>query len=82
MKKKQSKMNASMTFKKIQKAAPDYPDITCPQINDILDKMERVRDSNANLRDGLQFWRSHCRELLKLLTDEQRKEYLKNNPIF
>lgn len=69
-------------FDQIQKNAPDYPNHTCPKINSVLDMMEVLREDNSNLRDGLQYWRSHCRELLKLLTAEQRRKYLKENPIF
>jgi hypothetical protein len=64
------------TFDHIQEQAPTYPDNTCPEIDAAKDMMEALREKNSNLREGLQYWRSQCRELLKLLTAKQRKKYL------
>lgn len=74
MSKKQTSSDA--TFEQIQETAPTYPDNTCPQIDAAKDMMESLREQNTNLREGLQFWRSHCRDLLQILTAKQRKKYL------
>jgi len=74
MSKKQTSSDA--TFEQIQENAPTYPDNTCPQIDAAKDMMESLREQNTNLREGLQFWRSHCRDLLQILTAKQRKKYL------
>lgn len=63
-------------FEQLQEAAPEYPEYTCPEIDAAKDMMEALREKNASLREGLQFWRSHCRELLKLLSSKERKKYL------
>lgn len=81
MKKKQT-FDAPSVFKYVQGKAPAFPKPTCPKINAALDVLEELREDNSNLRENMQFWRAHCRELLKLLTVQQRKKYLKDNPIF
>jgi FtsZ-binding cell division protein ZapB len=65
-------------FEQLQQSAPEYPDHTCPEIDTAKDMMEALREKNSSLRQGLQFWRSHCRELLKLLPAKERKKYIKD----
>lgn len=69
-------LSSDVAFDHIQENAPEYPDHTCPEIDAAKDMMEALRTKNSNLREGLQYWRSHCRDLLALLTAKQRNKYL------
>jgi hypothetical protein len=65
-------------FDKVQEKAPEYPDHTCPAIDNAKEVIEGLRDANINLREGLWFWRDQVKELLPLVPADKRKKYLKN----
>jgi hypothetical protein len=70
-------MDPKDIFDGIQGAAPEYPDYTCVQIDKAILEMQGLRETNIQLRRGLQFWRDKVKELLLLLTEEQRQKFLK-----
>ena len=63
-------------FQTFEKEQPKMPDFSCPHIDDvvdwshkIIDKMEEIRNMNAQLRDNAEFWKESCEELQERLND-------------
>jgi uncharacterized coiled-coil DUF342 family protein len=52
-----------MGFSSFDLRAPSEPPYTCPQIDDVLRRMEELRTANDELRVRGDWWRERCQEL-------------------
>ena len=65
-------------YKVLERESPELPDFTCNYIDDVLAKMEELRDMNAGLRDCAEYWRSACEEMQEEIDElEDWKKHIK-----
>ena len=55
--------DTAATFASMDKQAGDKPAHTCPDIDNLIDSLERLRRQNEQLRDYGRHWRDMCKDL-------------------
>ena len=58
------KKKKTTPWQRWKKKAPKVPDITCPDIDSIITKLEKLRRANESLRDSGEYWYSIAKDNL------------------
>jgi hypothetical protein len=68
-------------YDKIKKEAPEFPDYTCPYIDDVIKSLEEIRAQNDALRDCAKHWKDQTKllceevyELNRLLSEYEQED--------
>ncbi len=65
-------------FQSFEKNAPNFPDYTCPHIDDAISALESLRETNGELRDCVEYWRDSCEQMQEQVTElESWKTHIK-----
>ena len=65
-------------FRIFEREAPEFPDFTCPHIDDTILNLEEVREMNAKLRDCVEYWQNACEEMQSEVDElESWKKHIK-----
>ncbi len=67
-------MNEKKLLEKFEEEAPDYPDHTCPQIDNIIELLEKLRADNEALRESGRYWHEKTKELVEEFTLYKRMQ--------
>jgi len=71
---------------RIKREAPDWPEWSCPHIDEAMEEMEEVRSINDRLRDCAIYYKDCCKDLASKIEGFQlslkllNKEFKKKNP--
>ena len=65
-------------FQVFEKESPEFPDFTCPHIDDIIGNLEELREMNGKLRDCVGHWQNACEEMQTEIDElESWKKHIK-----
>lgn len=63
-------------FERFVKDEPEFPDYTCPHIDEVLDfmnrsneELEKLRTMNSKLRDSAEYWKNCCEEMQETINE-------------
>ena len=63
-------------YERFVKDEPEFPDYTCPHIDEVLDfmnrsneELEKLRTMNAKLRDNAEYWKNSCEEMQETINE-------------
>jgi len=59
-------------WSKIRKKAPKVPEITCADIDAIINQLEKLRKTNEQLRESGIYWHDACKEAVRDLLGKKQ----------
>ena len=51
-------------YNRLKKEAPQFPNATCPHIDEAQRQLEELRDQNEKIREGYKYWKNLYKCLL------------------
>ena len=65
-------------FQVFENESPEFPEFTCPHIDDIISNLEELREMNGKLRDCVGHWQNACEEMQSDIDElESWKKHIK-----